>query len=291
VIVKGYLDGVPAPVPRFDAVPMLPVERDEFLDLLASLTPHDWEQPTECPAWTVKGVALHVLGDDLSLLSRQRDAATEGLTLEAARPGAPTDHRGVLDAFNERWVDAATFVGTPLLIELLRVTGELTHEWYARVDPDAPGEAVLMFGDSPASYWRISAREYLERFIHHAQIRRALGRPALDDPRFVVPAVEVVTRAFPRALAILDAPEATAIVLTLDAPARAWSFVRTRDGWELRDGDTPDPAVRLPFTTPDAASLFSRGLDAADIPTRVRVDGDDELGATIVAGLAAAFGR
>jgi hypothetical protein len=67
---------------------MLAPERGALLDLLCGLTPEDWRRPTECPAWDVKGLALHILGDDLSLLSRQRDASTDSLTLFAA------DHPG-----------------------------------------------------------------------------------------------------------------------------------------------------------------------------------------------------
>jgi uncharacterized protein (TIGR03083 family) len=78
-------------------------ERDALVELLASLSPDDWTQPTECPAYSVKGIATHVLGDDLSLLSRQRDGAVQGLVYMAEElPGA--DFRTLLDAFNDQWV-------------------------------------------------------------------------------------------------------------------------------------------------------------------------------------------
>ena len=93
-------------------------ERDTFLALLQSLDGDAWKLPTECPAYTVKGVATHVLGDDLSLLSRQRDRAENGLLAVAAElPGA--DFRTILDSFNDRWVAAAGFLSTDLLVELL----------------------------------------------------------------------------------------------------------------------------------------------------------------------------
>src|SRR3954449_8043351 len=58
---------------------ILRTERRLFVDLLRTLDDTDWHQPTECPAYNVQGVATHVLGDDFSLLSRQRDAAPSGL--------------------------------------------------------------------------------------------------------------------------------------------------------------------------------------------------------------------
>jgi hypothetical protein len=60
---------------------VLQPERSALVQLLIGLGPEDWARPTECPAYCVKGVATHLLGDDLSLLSRQRDQAIDGTTL------------------------------------------------------------------------------------------------------------------------------------------------------------------------------------------------------------------
>jgi hypothetical protein len=122
-------------------------ERDALVELLASLSPDDWIQPTECPAYSVKGVATHVLGDDLSLLSRQRDGAVQGLVYMAEElPGA--DFHMLLDAFNDQWVTTARFMSPVLLMELLRLTGEWTAEYYESVDPLSPGEPVGLFAGS-----------------------------------------------------------------------------------------------------------------------------------------------
>src|SRR3954463_16434268 len=111
---------------------MLAPERAVLLELLRGMSADDWDKPTECPAWTVKGIALHILGDDFSLLSRQRDASVDGLALWAPRhPGV--DFRTLLDTFNEDWVDSARFLSTQVLVDLLRVTGDWTHKWYADV--------------------------------------------------------------------------------------------------------------------------------------------------------------
>ena len=122
-------------------------ERDALLEFLARLSADDWTQPTECPAYSVKGIATHVLGDDFSLLSRQRDGAVQGLVYMADElPGA--DFRTLLDAFNDRWVATSQFMSPLLLIELLRLTGEWTAADYESIDPDSPGESVGLFGAS-----------------------------------------------------------------------------------------------------------------------------------------------
>jgi uncharacterized protein (TIGR03083 family) len=114
---------------------VLEPERAALVALLEGLEPGDWTRPTECPAYTIKGVASHVLGDDLSLLSRQRDGAEDGpVPLALDRPGA--DSRTLLDAFNDRWVAAAGFLSTELVVELLGLTvvqsDELNEAWAVR---------------------------------------------------------------------------------------------------------------------------------------------------------------
>ncbi len=168
-------------------------ERDALVELLASLSADGWTQPTECPAYPVKGIAAHVLGDDLSLLSRQRDGAVQGLVYMADElPRA--DFRSLLDAFNDQWVRTARFMSPVLLIELLRLTGEWTAAYYESVDPDSPGEPVGLFGasrDSNSPFWQAIAREYLERWIHHSQIRRGLDLGSLAVQPFLRTGIEV----------------------------------------------------------------------------------------------------
>jgi len=168
-------------------------ERASLLDLLRGLSKEDWQRPTECPAYTVKGVATHVLGDDLSLLSRQRDGAEDGVSLLAAEMSG-ADFRTLLDTFNDRWVATAQFFSAELLMELLRSTGEWTAAYYEAVDPKTPGESVGLFGaqqEAASPFWQAIAREYLERWIHHSQIRRALGVSSLAEQQFLVPGIEV----------------------------------------------------------------------------------------------------
>ena len=100
-------------------------------------------------AYTVNGVATHVLGNDLSLLSRQRDGAEDGL-VQMAKGLPDADFRTLLDDFNDRWVAAARFLSPQLLMELLRLADEWTAAYYRAVDPEAPAEPVGFFGSRGA---------------------------------------------------------------------------------------------------------------------------------------------
>ena len=278
-------------LPTLDVVPLLPLERAALLEVLGTLDPEGWECPTECPAWTVKGVALHVLGDDLSLVSRQRDEAVNGIVLEALRPGAPADFRALLDRFNERWVETATFFGTGLVQELLELTGHLTARFYGEAEPDSIGEPVGLFGGDPAPYWQIAAREYLERWVHQSQIRRAVAAPALEDPALVVPGCAVVARALVRPLASVDVPTGATVVLALDGGEGAWTYTREAGRWALTDAAAADPTARLSLPLPDAALVLTRGLPADEVRPRFTVTGDRAVAGPIVDRLALIAGR
>jgi hypothetical protein len=104
-------------------------ERSALLGLLNGLSPGNWGCLRECLEYTLKGVAIRIFGDDQSLLSRQRDGAEQGLSLLG--PELPdADFRTLLNTFNDRWVAAARYLSAELLVELLRLSGEWTAEYY-----------------------------------------------------------------------------------------------------------------------------------------------------------------
>jgi uncharacterized protein (TIGR03083 family) len=281
--------GVVAAKP-IDVIDLLPDERELLLALLGSLDAADWHRDTECPAWSVQGIALHLLGDDLSLLSRQRDGAPPGVVIE--HTGGGWADMSALDSFNERWVESAGFFSPDLLIDLLRMTGEWTHRWYASVDPDRRGEPVPWASPDPAPYWFLAAREYAERWIHQLQIRRAVRRPGLADAHFTVPAVATVLRGFPLALAAFPAAPGASVTLRIGGRTPpAWTLLRDDHEWSLHEGEPAEPTVRLTMELEIAASLFSRGLERAAAEQRIRAEGDEDLGSALVAGIAAFFGR
>ena len=261
-----------------DVAPWLRDERAALLSLLNTLPSDAWRNDTECPGWTVHGIALHLLGDDLSLLSRQRDGAPSGLIAVAHR-GEAKDFGALLDAFNEEWVAAAAFLSPELVCTLLQLTGEWTADFYRDVPPDRLGEPVPWLGPEPAPYWLIAAREYVEQWVHHQQIARATDAPGPDDVA-TVRAVEALAHGFPRMLGPVHAPDDAVVAITVID--RTWTLSGPGGGWAVHSGPPASATAAVTLTSPPlAARAFSRGLTAAEMQAAFETTGDAELAAAV----------
>jgi uncharacterized protein (TIGR03083 family) len=259
-----------------DVTSALAPERTALLELLRSLSTNDWGRPTECPAWTVHQLALHILGDDLSLLARQRDASPTGLIQYAeSHPGLT--FMQLLDGFNEQWVTASTFVSPRLLLAFLELVGEWSDEFYGTVGLETVSrEPVGFFAQSePSPYWQLIAREYAERVIHQSQIRRAIGAPELDGAMLEWMAV-VVVHALSHWLIDYQVRDGSTIGVDL-GEVGSWAWTRGPDDWSVVEGvDAPDASV---IVAPDqTVAVLTRGLSLTEANAAITVKGDEALG-------------
>jgi uncharacterized protein (TIGR03083 family) len=259
-----------------DLTPDLGPERAKLLELLGDLSAADWERPTECPEWNVKGVALHILGDDLSLLTRQRDTSTNSLILFAMdHPGL--SFRALLDGFNEQWVAASRFFSTPLVIDMLRLVGEWSEAFYSSVGLDTTsGEPVGFFAvDVPSPYWQVIAREYVERFVHQSQIRRAVGAPELDG-EMVAAAARVVVHASAAWLRNYAPAVGSTIAIDFGA-AGSWTWQRESDHWSVVEGTHPAPTAHVTVAHERTVAVLSRGVSYDEARDSLTVGGDEAV--------------
>ena len=98
---------------------LFPEERAALIDLLAALTDDEWARPTSCAGWSVKDIALHILGGDLGNLSRRRDR------FRGPVPDAATARGEAVPVFinrlNDEWAGAARRLSPQVLRDLLAV--------------------------------------------------------------------------------------------------------------------------------------------------------------------------
>jgi uncharacterized protein (TIGR03083 family) len=245
---------------------------------LRDLTPEEWMQPTACTGWSVKDVAAHLLSDDIGRLSWGRDGYVSpsfaaGLDI-CTLPGLVA----AIDRQNAVWVEAARRISPALLIELLRISGEMTDAYFQRLDLDALGMPVDWAGAEPAAVWLDIAREYTERWLHQQHIREAVGRPGLLEPRWLAPVLATFVRGLPRALAEAPAGDGTTLRLTITGEAGGeWVALRQDGAWLLGTvpGIAADAAVTLDQDI--AWRLFTKGITPEQARHMAQTAGDPAL--------------
>jgi uncharacterized protein (TIGR03083 family) len=264
---------------------LFPPERASLVELLASLGVDQWQAPTVCPGWSVKDVALHLLGDDIGLLSRRRDGVAP-----ADAPGEPAGWRelvAVLDRLNQTWVEATRRISPRLLGELLEFTGEATWRYLAGLDLFAVEARVSWVGPDPVPNWLDVAREYTERWTHQQQIRDAAGVPGLKEPAFMAPVLATFVHALPAAFTGVPAPAGTTVEVVVGGEGGGcWMLTRTPARWRLAAGTAAEPAARVLLDTETAWRLWTKGIGRDAALAAVSISGDRALGRRVLDAVA-----
>lgn len=249
---------------------IFPDLRVALLDVLGQLTDEQWTAPTACEGWSVKDVALHILGDDIGNLSRRRD----GFVLPVQIDGWG-DLVSFINQSNQLWVDATRRFSTPMLIALLGFTGPMIDDYFTSLDPYQTGGPVSWAGDKPAPVWLDVAREYTEFWMHLQHICDAVGITRLKDRRHFHPVLDAFIRALPRTYRDHPADPGTVVVLTLTGEAADnWYLRRDDDHWTLyaQVDDPPTCTVTLPDEV--AWKLFTKGLSPDEARQQAVIEGD-----------------
>src|SRR5258708_28421883 len=232
-----------------------------LLELLTSLNPDDWRQPIVHSTWTVKEVALHLLGGDIGILSRRRDGFAE----ESRAITSFADLVAFINDRNETWLKATRRLSPRVLCDLMSLTGSQLAEHFASIDPFALGGPVSWAGPEPAPVWLDLAREFTERWYHQQQIRAAVSRPGMKQPVYFAPVLDAFVRALPHTLRDMNVPAGTQLMLTITGDSgSSWIAAKAPDRWNLYVSDTPQPdpndAARVTIPEDAAWRLFTRGI-------------------------------
>lgn len=262
----------PRPV---DVLDLFGEDRAALLALLGDLDADDWQRPTACAGWTVRDVALHILGGDLANLSRRRDR------FSGASPAPGESVLDFINRFNHDWVAATRRLSPPVICELLAVSGPPLFAYFGSLDLMALGGPIEWAGLAAAPVWLDVAREYTERWHHQQHIRDAVGRPGQTEPRFLQPVLSTFAHALPVAFRAVDAPLGTVVHVQIRGPAGGdWAVTREGNGWELGEGLPPSPAARVSLDQDAAWRLYTKGLPRAAAQA-IAIDGDPALGSAV----------
>jgi len=248
----------------------------ELMGLLRGLEPGDWERPTIAGAWRVRDVAAHLLDTSLRRLSAQRDGH---------RPASETpiesyrDLVAFLNRLNADWVQIARRFSPRVLADLLEVSGPAVAKLVSSLPPhDKAIISVAWAGEDTSENWFDVGREYTEWWHHQAQIRAAVGAPALASRRFLHPVIELSLYALRVALAGTDVADGGAVVIRVEGEAGgAWSLVKSGPEWVLFRGGAASPVLTVRMDADAAWRLFFNALPAEEARTRISFEGNEDL--------------
>ena len=259
-------------------VDLFPELLNELLSLLSALSAADWRRPTACPGWSVKDVALHLLGDEIGNLSWRRD----GFSLEPSISSWGQLVRDV-NRRNQDWVRGAQRLSPRLLIDLLELTGLQMNDHFQTLDPFSQGGSVSWAGPHPAPVWLDLAREYTERWHHQQHIRDAVGKPGLKEPRYMAPVISAFIWALPRAYRSSHASENTSVTLTITGESGGrWSVIYKSGEWKLYQGAPDQPDAEVILDQDAAWRLFTCGLKRDAARKQLSLKGDHSLGLKVL---------
>ena len=241
---------------------------DELVKLLRGLAPDDWNARTAAPAWTVKDVASHLLDTTLRRLSMHRDGYMPPVKDDAFAGGLTR----FIDDANAEWVAVSRRLSPAQIIDMHDRYGRQMADFMAALDPFAPAPiSVSWAGEETSPNWFDTARELTEKWHHQQQIRDAVRREPLYDPRYLRPVIDTFMRALPFTYRDVEAPLGTEVVVRVDEDA--WTIVRN-ERWTLFAGVGDEPATTITMTADTAWRLMTKGLKRADAMARSQVRGD-----------------
>lgn len=271
------------PLRPIDVVALFPDERAALLRVLEPLTAEEWATPTVCDGWSVKDVALHLLGDDVGMLGRGRDGHTSPNFAEELDISTWDGLLTAINRQNAAWVYATRRMSSQLLLTFLRLTGDETADYFRALDPTQLGEPVDWAGPQPAPAWMHVVREYTERWVHQQHIRDALGLPGFTERRVFYPVLDAFARALPHTLRHTPANTGTRVRLAISGEAGGeWTAVRKPDGWLLEADHASKAAATVRLDQDLAWRLFTKGVDLRSVRRRAVVEGDATLAEPIL---------
>ncbi len=269
----------PSASPVEAVAPLFEIERTRLLDLLKSLREDDWRRPSPCPGWTVLGLASHLLGDDFSLLSRQRDNYMGTASPEGLSEGEFIDW---LDELQREWVRSARRLSPRLLVELLEWTGPRLVAVLGGEDLSQRSGHVSWAGPDPAPRWLDQLRDLSEYWIHRQQLLEAVARPVDLDSALLRPVLLGLRWAFPYRLSEAGLGSDGAIQIAVGEPINErWTLIAREGMWDFSEEASHEHVIANASMTADAAwRLLTNNLREGS--SSVEITGDERAAGVIL---------
>ena len=243
----------------------------DLLDVLESLSPSEWEQPTVHPQRDVKDLAAHLLHGSLRRVTGLRDLYP--------RSGPDLKSNEELIAFiqqdNREFMTGMRRISPQILVELIKHYDPEVLRLFRAMDPHAAGLGVAWAGESSSPRWFDIAREYTEKWHHQQQIRDATHRPLQYDRSLLVPVLETFARGLPFACREFPGAVGCHVSIGTTGPATcSWTLVRQPDRWSISSGLSSEASARISLPADTAWRVWTKSLTPAKAREHTIAEGD-----------------
>jgi uncharacterized protein (TIGR03083 family) len=265
---------------RDRVVAALDEEWDSLVALAGELAPGDWDQPTDCPGWSVRDCYAHIIGTESLLLGQE----TPKVDLPESLPHVHNE----LGRANEAWVVAFREHSAG---ELIADLGGVVMERRA-VLRTMDQEAFDQPSWTPAgedTYGRLMRVRVMDQWMHEQDIREAAGRPGHLEGL----APEVALDELAAALGYVvgkkaEAPPGTSVRFDLKGPMSDTLDLVVTDRARLVDqiGHEPDVTIIMPGATFCRVAGGRRDWTHPWVRSAVILRGDEALAEKIMQNLA-----
>ncbi|WP_405012366.1 maleylpyruvate isomerase family mycothiol-dependent enzyme [Kitasatospora sp. NBC_01539] len=256
---------------------------ESVAELLAPLPTDSWNRPTDCPGWSVRDVVSHIIAVESELLGDPRPIHS-----------LPRDLRHVTSEFaryielpvDKRRCHTPVEITSELEYTVIRRSRALRN---ARQEP----QDLVRWPAGPLSrdipYTELLRNRAFDVWVHEQDLRRALRVPGnLDSPGALV-ARDLLVQALPKVVAKLaGAPAGSTVVLDVTGPVEFLRTVRVdamgQGSVDASVGLAPDVQLHLDWET--YVRLACGRVRPETAAAGIRVDGDTELAARVIAHFA-----
>ena len=250
---------------------------NDFLAVLEEIPEEQWSTPTDLAGWDVRAVASH---------TAHLESVLAGAPEETAEVGEPPHITGLMGLYTEIGVANRRESSPDEIINEIRSATTSRHTALL-ADPPTDGSAKpeVIFGGVPWDWETLLRNRPLDVWMHEQDVRRAVGRPGNLDSAAAQHTADYLVEAFGYVLAKkAKAAPGTTAVLAVEGSAPV--------AFTVNDAGRGEPLPEIPVRADvslrmdrETFIVLAGGRRTAE-PGQVAVDGDQELGARILAGMA-----
>lgn len=265
-------------------VDLFPKLNGKLIDLLKSLEPQEWQNPTICPLWTVKDIVSHLLDTNLRKISIYRDNyfCESGQNINSYQ-----DLVAYLNQLNADWVKATSRISPKILIDLLDQATKEVYLVLKALDPFQTSIfSVAWAGEETSDNWFDIAREYTEHWHHQQQIRLATNRveqDRIDTRELYFPLLDAFMRALPYTYRNTNTEENTLLKFNITGESGgSWFLLRQNNNWQLVKELSLAITTEVNIDQNIAWRLFTKGIDRQLALKDISIIGDKELAQPVI---------